>query len=708
MASVKCPYCENQFEWTESMGVGDVQCPLCGKTLRVVQERGEKGTQNLARPQTTTAWGTEGFRSPDRRAKYGEIKKGDVLGGFRVEELVGVGAMAAVYSATQLSLDRIVALKILPQEFAERKSFVRQFDSETSLLASLNHPNIVNIIDRGCDRGIYYFAMEFVEGATLGDLLASQEIDEEFFLQIIEQCAEALVYAHGMGIMHRDLKPANIMLNEQGIVKVADFGVAGLLAEARADPRRKKRVMGTRGFMPPEQEIHISNTDERSDIFSLGAVMYRLLGGRLTEKLPPPPPSELSPQNDPRIDSLVIKCLKPNPDDRYQSARELLDAIQAYHHQISAVQEVCPNCKKENPITQTTCVHCGADLSELFDTCPQCGAQNRIDVELCMKCGANLKQLRRQTSVQISKTEEDARKLARQHKYDQAIETLQGLTEIKGRMFEQARRRAARLIADCKEKRNQHYQQKLEESKRLAREGALSEALELLQSMPGNFAASKSLNTYIENVQAQMTLAQKKLQEASNLLLRNRVRQAAEILKKVEKTWPKCPGIDDLKQELDNLRQTQQMIEYQLDEARRQMLAGELAQAHQSIEFALSTNPDNPKVKRFVRQLQLTQTLTTAKEAYQQSRYEDAVAAWRKAYAQLPADDERRAMLEENIKTALAKRQHSDEQIPPEPAPPEPSASPARSFLFDWRVIMVLAIVMGAALVAFGLFLLSR
>ena len=185
MASLRCPYCRSEFEWNEQVGQGRVACPVCSRTVEIVRKKGTESGETEIKVRSTTGWGTEGFSSETARAEYGEIKKGDLLGGFRVEDMVGAGAMAIVYRATQVSLDRSVALKILPKAFAKRESFVRQFDSETELLASLNHPNIVSIIDRGREGETYYFAMEFVEGTTFGELIASGELDEEFFLQIL-------------------------------------------------------------------------------------------------------------------------------------------------------------------------------------------------------------------------------------------------------------------------------------------------------------------------------------------------------------------------------------------------------------------------------------------------------------------------------------------------------------------------------------------
>ncbi|MHC4480837.1 MAG: serine/threonine protein kinase, partial [Planctomycetota bacterium] len=399
MPALKCPHCQNTFEWSEQMGEGRLECPLCNKMVEVVRRK-KKGPAE-ARIQST-GWGTEGFRTARQRAEYGEIKKGDTLGGFRIEEMIGAGAMAVVYRATQLSLDRAVALKILPRDFARRESFVRQFDSETELLASLNHPNIVSIIDRGREGETYFFAMEYVEGTTLGELLATGKLDEGFFLQIMEQCGEALVYAHSKGIIHRDLKPANIMLNNQGMVKIADFGVAGLIAQAGADKSGKRRVMGTRGYMPPEQEEHIDRTDERSDIFAIGAVMYRALTDTIPDFLPPEPPGKLNPDVDPRLDRIVLTCLKSDADKRYQSASDLLEVIRGFHREITRAHEVCP----------------------------ECATQNRVDVDLCMGCGTSLSRLRQRTSVQISRTEEKARSLAAHHRYQEAISELERVLEV--------------------------------------------------------------------------------------------------------------------------------------------------------------------------------------------------------------------------------------------------------------------------------------
>jgi serine/threonine protein kinase len=661
MPNVKCPHCQGEFEWTEQMGLGRIQCPRCDKTIEVTRRKGQKKADEPT-AKTTTTWGTEGFRSDTRRAEYGEIKKGDTFGGFRIVEMVGAGAMAVVYRATQLSLDRIVALKILPKEFAQKESFVKQFDSETDLLASLNHPNIVTIIDRGRQGDTYYFAMEFIEGPTLGDLLAGGRMEEEFFLQVMEQCCEALAYAHSKGIIHRDIKPANIMLNDQGMVKVADFGVAGLLAEGRADTSGKKKVMGTRGYMPPEQEIHVNRTDERSDIFSLGAVMYRALTDIIPDHLPPDPPSKFNAEMDPRLDRIVLTCLEATPAKRYQSAKELLEAVRAFHREITRAHEVCPKCKKENPATQKTCLHCGADLSELFDACPQCGAENRTDVDVCMSCGVSLNRLRQRESVKIGKAEERARQFLARHRHDEAIAELQPILGVKGKVFQRAREKAQRLIATYKERRVTYWRDRLTEARGLADQGKLNEALEVLQSVPPEMGEPHRTTVVILDVKSRMEEAGKKLAGVAPLMQQRKFADAEKLLDDVARVWANCPGLEEARTHLKGARDTEGMVEYELAEVRKHLESGQLGHARQALEFAKSTMPDNPHVRELAVEIErrekaalLKNAIAGGNKAFEATRIGDAIRFWAEAAQMLPETDERRGKLLENIETAKRK-----------------------------------------------------
>jgi serine/threonine protein kinase len=662
MPRVKCPYCENLFDWTEDMGVGRTQCPLCNEIVQITRKKGTKtGATEVRGTGASTGWGTDGFSTEAARSQYGEIKKGDVLGNFRIEEMVGAGAMAVVYKATQLSLDRIVALKILPKDFARKESFVRQFDSETELLASLNHPNIVTIIDRGHEADTYYFAMEFVEGTTLADLLTAGELDEAFFMKILEQCADAMSYAHSRKIIHRDIKPANIMLNSEGMVKIADFGVAGLMADAGTAGGGKRKVMGTRGYMAPEQEVDVRRTDERSDIFSLGAVLYRALTDAVPDRLPPRSPSEVNPEVDPRLSRIVMKCLEAAPDKRYQSAVEFQDAVKAYHLELTRAHEVCPNCKKENPPTQKTCLHCGHDLSEMFDACPECGHENRIDVDICMNCGTSLSLVRQQTAVEISKTEERARKLAVRHRYEEAIREIESVLAVKGRVFQRAREKAERLKQKYAEDRVIYQKDRVIEGRRLASEGKLTEAVQVLESVPDEFAKAADVPAVIGNLKSRMVLAQRKLQGIPKLLEQRRIQDAAKALASVQQAWVDCPGLAEAHKQLQSSRETEQMVQYELAEAKKYMEDNQFGEARKALGFASSTMPDSPVVKSLLAQIekkekayQFMTALAEAQRAYEEQRYRDAIRFWRSARGVLAEGDERRKKISEKIARVMA------------------------------------------------------
>jgi serine/threonine protein kinase len=618
------------------------------------------------RVRSTTGWGTEGFSSETARAEYGEIKKGDLLGGFRVEDMVGAGAMAIVYRANQISLDRSVALKILPKAFATRASFVRQFDSETELLASLNHPNIVSIIDRGREGETYYFAMEFVEGTTFGELIASGELDEEFFLQILEQCCDALTYAHSKGVVHRDLKPANIMLNENGMVKIADFGVAGLIASADEAKSGKKKVMGTRGYMPPEQEIHVNRTDERSDVFSLGAVMYRALVGIVPDRLPPTPPSKANPRVDPRLDRIVLTCLAAKPQQRYRSARDLLDAVRAYRQDLARAYEICPECKKESPPTAKVCVHCGADLSALFDSCPECGADNRIDRDICTSCGVNLSEMRRQTSMEIGRIEERARRLAGRHNYDGAIAALEEVLQTKEKMFQRARERARRFINNYRKEERAYYRDQIAEGKRLAAEGHLADVVPVLEAVPEAFGLVEDVEALLINVKSRMALSRQRVAGTYDLIKQQRYADAEKALNNVAQSWVDCPGLEDARAQLHDARETDKMVEFELREVRRFLDEGKTTEARRALEFATATRKDHPLVRDLRAEIDrqsgraiLKSALTEGRKAFDDGRFRDAIGYLSAALELIPDTDANRT----KISDLLARAQHEVDKV---------------------------------------------
>ncbi|NTX05169.1 serine/threonine-protein kinase [Myxococcus sp. CA040A] len=253
----------------------------------------------------------------------------DLISGYRLEKLVGTGGMGEVHKATQLSLGRTVAVKLLNAELAKDPSFIARFQKEAAALAALSHPNVVSIVDKGKTDVTYYLVMEFVDGPSLRELIRAPQLDIFGALRRMLEICRAIEYAHGRGVIHRDLKPENILLDQQagGIAKVSDFGLASFLDDASPSSRYALTSthvsMGTLSYMAPEQRVDAKNADARADIFSLGVILYEWLTGEVPLGTFDPP-SQRKPGLDPRVDSIVTKCLKPDPEDRYPSVAALI------------------------------------------------------------------------------------------------------------------------------------------------------------------------------------------------------------------------------------------------------------------------------------------------------------------------------------------------------------------------------------------------
>ena len=259
-------------------------------------------------------------------------------------ELIGRGGMGAVYKARQKELDRLVALKILPPEIGRDAGFAQRFAREAQAMAKLGHPHIVTIHDFGQREALYFFIMEYIDGLSLRQLLDRGAVSPKEALAIVPQICDALQYAHDRGIVHRDIKPENILLNRQGQVKIADFGLAKLIgppilkpapepaAGAAGDLRppqataATERVLGTPQYMAPEQIDHPGEVDHRADIYSLGVVFYQMLTGELPcGKFEPPSRKVLI---DVRLDEVVLKALEKEPERRYQQVSEVKTEVE--------------------------------------------------------------------------------------------------------------------------------------------------------------------------------------------------------------------------------------------------------------------------------------------------------------------------------------------------------------------------------------------
>ncbi|NOZ11125.1 MAG: protein kinase [Gammaproteobacteria bacterium] len=250
------------------------------------------------------------------------------LGDYKLLEQTAEGGMATVYRAVQTSLDRQVAIKVLSRELMSSPEIIRRFAQESLIIARLNHPNIIHVIDRGIDKGMPYFVMDFVEGQDLERLIAAEGWDTNRKLDVIIQVCKALAYAHRNGVVHRDIKPANILIDEDGNALVSDFGIAQIFRDtaAKLETTQVGTMMGTPSYMSPEQRLDPSNTTGASDIYSLGVVMYEwFTGTRPVGRFKRP--SELDPMIPASLEDIIMRCLETEPKARFDSADELKDRL---------------------------------------------------------------------------------------------------------------------------------------------------------------------------------------------------------------------------------------------------------------------------------------------------------------------------------------------------------------------------------------------
>jgi len=247
---------------------------------------------------------------------------------LEILELLGAGGMGVVYKARQPQLDRLVALKVLPAEAGRDPAFAERFTREARALAKLSHPNIVGVYDFGQAEGLYYFLMEFVDGANLRQMERAGKLTAAQALAIVPKICDALQYAHDEGVVHRDIKPENILVDKKGRVKIADFGLAKLLGKAQADftLTGTQQAMGTPHYMAPEQMEKPLSVDHRADIYSLGVVFYEMLTGELPLGRFQPPSAKV--HVDVRLDEVVLRSMERDVERRYQHVSEVKTAIE--------------------------------------------------------------------------------------------------------------------------------------------------------------------------------------------------------------------------------------------------------------------------------------------------------------------------------------------------------------------------------------------
>ncbi len=267
---------------------------------------------------------------------------GQQIPGYQLLSLLGKGGMGSVYKARQISLDRIVAIKVLPRKYAKNPEFIQRLHDEGKAAAKVNHPNIIGALDVGQAGQFHYFVMEYVEGQSVYDeLMENIRYDEEDAIEIILAIARGLEHAHAAGLIHRDVKPQNMMITSGGVAKLADMGLARAPGQAE-DEMAQGKAMGSPFYMSPEQILSKPDIDFRTDIYSLGASLYYMVTGKppyhaetaqevmkahLRQQLVLP--EKVNPRVSEGLSQIMQVCLAKVKEDRYSSTSDLVADLEA-------------------------------------------------------------------------------------------------------------------------------------------------------------------------------------------------------------------------------------------------------------------------------------------------------------------------------------------------------------------------------------------
>ena len=302
------------------------------------------------------------------------VEIGDQIGVYTISGYLGAGGMASVYQGYHAKLDRHVAIKVMHQAMQQDTAFQSRFEREARIVARLEHPNIVPIYDYNEHDGQPYLVMKFVEGETLKDRLRDGIPAHEQTLQWMTKIANALTYAHNKGVLHRDIKPSNIIIDDDGKPHLTDFGLARI-AQAGESTMSADVMLGTPQYISPEQARGNTDLDSRTDVYSLGIVLYEMLTGRVPYKgdtpysivhdhiyTPLPPPRSIQPDIPETVERVLFKALAKNPVDRYNTPDEMVDDFRRALEGNSISAAPKPPAKQPTPPTSLSAL---GDLSEM-------------------------------------------------------------------------------------------------------------------------------------------------------------------------------------------------------------------------------------------------------------------------------------------------------------------------------------------------------
>jgi serine/threonine protein kinase len=389
-----------------------------------------------------------------------DIEVVDLEARYRVERTLGQGGMGEVLLATDMRLSRKVAIKRILGEAVRSKTATIRFLTEAKAIAALNHPNIVQIYDYGRDKDGPFLILEYVDGGSLADRCKKGAIPLEEAVELACQICDGLAKAHDAGIVHRDIKPANVLLNRDGLPKLADFGLA------RADFAKygvtvTKPGTGTPDFMPPEQRRDAAEVDHRSDLWSLAATVYQMVTGRI--------PKVIRLRDLPaKLEHVLAKSLEDEKDARYQSARELRDALKTSVRAAAAAAPAaagnvaegkCPGCGVQNDPNRKFCKTCAATL---VAPCLACSESIPVWDEVCGSCGAKQTPLVDACRQKMAARQAEAEGLLGDFEFDRATTIAAQLRDESHPKFKHLTVWAAKFLEQIEKSRSEQTRHALE------------------------------------------------------------------------------------------------------------------------------------------------------------------------------------------------------------------------------------------------------
>jgi len=487
-------------------------------TLDGTPSPNDRGPQSLGEQAT---FGGEPADKPDDIFD-GEMEVVDLDSRYTTEGVLGKGGMGEVLLATDTRLNRQVAIKRILGNAARSRTAVNRFLTEAQSIAALNHPNIVQIYDYGRAKDGPFLIMEFVKGNSLLDKCREGALPLEEAVDLTCQLCEGLSKAHAANIVHRDIKPANVLLTEDGIPKLTDFGLAKDEA-ADTGMTMAGAVLGTLDFMPPEQRKDVALTDNRSDLWSLAATLYQAVTGESPRVI------DLDEVPD-KIRKCLAKALKSKKEDRFQTAIELRDALRSSIAAPQIVQQnpvdlntgECPSCHALNDASRKFCHSCGDSLRM---KCLSCDTEIPLWEKFCAECGGNQADLFEEKIATVEAQRQDAEQLRLDTEYRKALELAGKIASITDQRFSDSKEWADEFIAST----TAEFDRALDQANtqlRHARKHRLAydykSAIQAIEATPESIRSDEA-RTFIESLKAEHAELELLSQRIKNKLGRSKL-----------------------------------------------------------------------------------------------------------------------------------------------------------------------------------------